>query len=66
MKSPLEVAAAKFMRAADALLNATERIRRYTPGSKGYLKAYPAWEVANATYDVARAELQALLDREVE
>jgi hypothetical protein len=64
MKTPLEIAARKFMRAADALINAQFRLEKHAPGSKGRLKALPVFEAASTAYDAARTDLQARLDRE--
>lgn len=64
MKNPLAIAAAKFMRAADALVNAQERLDKHAAGSRGRVKAVPVYEAASAAYDVARAELQAQLEGE--
>jgi hypothetical protein len=56
-------AAAKFMRAADALINASDRVLKHDAGSIMRQKAVDAHAAAGEAYDAARAELQAQVDR---
>lgn len=62
MRAPLlAVAAARFIRAADALVNAQDRLQKHAPGSKGRAKAMPVWQAADFAYEAAKAELEGQL-----
>jgi hypothetical protein len=54
----MAAAAANFIRAANAMVNAQTRLMKYEQGSRGHAKAMEALTGVNAIYDVALAELE--------
>jgi hypothetical protein len=64
-RPPLETAAVAFMRAADTLLNAMDRIQKHDPGSKGRAKAIPVLAAANINYEDAHSELSQQLSQAI-